>query len=191
MFLCGKACNMDNPWTTLTEETVYDNPWIRVSHRDVITPTGTDGIYGLVHFKNIAVGIVPIDEAGNTWLVGQYRYALGQYSWEIPEGGSPIGAESPLESAKRELREETGILADSWQEIARLHTSNSVTDEAGVVYLAQQLSYGEAAPEETEELRVKKLPFREAVEMVHRGEITDALSMVALMRAARVVDGME
>ena len=177
---------MDNPWITLTEKTVYDNAWIRVSHRDVITPTGTDGIYGLVHFKNIAVGIVPIDEAGNTWLVGQYRYALGQYSWEIPEGGSPIGAESPLESARRELQEETGLSAQSWEEIARLHTSNSVTDEAGVVYLARQLAYGEAAPEETEELRLRKLPLSEAVEMVHCGEITDALSMVALMRAAVV-----
>lgn len=178
---------MKNPWKTLSEKKVYDNPWISVSHREVITPTGTAGIYGLVQFKNIAVGIVPVDEAGYTWLVGQYRYALGQYSWEIPEGGSPIGSESPLESAQRELREETGIRAESWQEIATLHTSNSVTDEAGVLYLARGLSFGAAAPEETEELQLRKLPFSEAVEMVHGGIITDALSMVGLMRAARVL----
>jgi len=179
---------MDSPWTTLSKKTVYDNPWISVSHREVITPTGTEGIYGLVHFKNTAVGIVPIDEAGNTWLVGQYRYALGRYSWEIPEGGCPIGAESPLESAKRELLEETGISAQDLQEIATFDTSNSVTDESGFLYLARHLSFGASAPEDTEELRVKKLPFAEALEMAHNGQITDAMSMIGLMRAARVLE---
>lgn len=173
---------MKNPWKTLSNDVVYDNPWIQVTHRRVITPTGTDGIYGLVHFKNLAIGIVPLDEEENTWLVGQYRYTLGQYSWEIPEGGCPIGEESPLESAKRELWEETGIRAEKWTKVLDLHTSNSVTDEAGMAFLAQGLSFGEAAPEHTEELQVRKLPFREALEMVFRGEITDALSMVGLMR---------
>ncbi|MCO6477878.1 MAG: NUDIX hydrolase [Phaeodactylibacter sp.] len=173
---------MKNPWKTLSNDTVYDNPWIQVTHRQVITPTGTDGIYGLVHFKNLAIGIVPLDEDRNTWLVGQYRYTLGQYSWEIPEGGCPIGAEIPLESAKRELLEETGIRAEKWTKVLDLHTSNSVTDEAGMAFLAQGLSFGQAAPEHTEDLQVRKLPFREALEMVFRGEITDALSMVGLMR---------
>ncbi|MCB0550238.1 MAG: NUDIX hydrolase [Phaeodactylibacter sp.] len=173
---------MKNPWKTLSNDVVYDNPWIQVTHRKVITPAGTDGIYGLVHFKNLAIGIVPLDEEGNTWLVGQYRYTLDQYSWEIPEGGCPIGAESPLESARRELMEETGIRAEKWTAVLDLHTSNSVTDEAGMIFLAQGLAFGQAAPEETEELKVRKLPFREALEMVFRGEITDALSIMGLLR---------
>lgn len=173
---------MKNPWKTLSKEIVYDNPWIQVTHRQVITPRGTEGIYGLVHFKNLAIGIVPLDEEENTWLVGQYRYALDQYSWEIPEGGCPIGLESPLESARRELAEEAGIRAGKWTKVLDLHNSNSVTDEAGMVFLAQELSFGQPDPEDTEELQIRKLPFREALEMIFRGEITDALSMVGLMR---------
>ena len=172
---------MQNPWRTLKKETVYDNPWISISHRDVINPAGNPGIYGVVHFKNIAVGIVPLDEDNNTWLVGQYRYTLDQYSWEIPEGGCPAG-ESTLEAAQRELEEETGIKAASWEPLLELHTSNSVTDEYGVAYLARGLSFGAAAPEETEDLKVKKLPFQEAYQMVMDGRITDVLSMVAIMK---------
>lgn len=178
---------MKNPWTTLSNEEVYDNPWIQVTHRKVLTPAGTDGIYGLVHFKNEAIGIVPIDEEGYTWLVGQYRYTLEQYSWEIPEGGCPIGAESPLESAKRELLEETGLRAAQWAHILDFHTSNSVTDEAGKIYIARQLTQGQAQPEETEDLKVKRLPFEEALQMVYRGEITDLMSIAGLMRAAVVL----
>ena len=181
--------SMKNPWATRSIQQVYDNAWIQVTHREVTTPTGTDGIYGLVHFKNLAIGIVPLDEEENTWLVGQYRYTLEKYSWEIPEGGCLIGAESPLESAKRELVEETGIRAQKWTKVLDLHTSNSVTDEAGMAFLAQELSFGAAQPEETEELQVKKLPFREALEMVFRGEITDALSMVSLMRVGYLLGG--
>ena len=180
---------MKNPWKTRSSKLVYDNPWIQVTHREVVTPAGTDGIYGLVHFKNLAIGIVPLDEEENTWLVGQYRYTLEQYSWEIPEGGCLIGAESPLESAQRELAEETGIRARRWMRILDLHTSNSVTDEAGMAFLARELAFGPPRPEETEELKVKKLPFREALEMVFRGEITDALSMVALMRVGYLLGG--
>ena len=180
---------MKNPWATHSIQQIYDNAWIQVTHREVTTPTGTDGIYGLVHFKNLAIGIVPLDEEENTWLVGQYRYTLEQYSWEIPEGGCLIGTESPLESAQRELAEETGIRAQKWTKVLDLHTSNSVTDEAGMAFLAQELSFGAAQPEETEELQVKKLPFREALEMVFRGEITDALSMVSLMRVGYLLGG--
>ena len=172
---------MKNPWTTRSSRIAYDNPWIQITHREVITPAGTDGIYGVVHFKNIAIGVVPLDEALNTWLVGQYRYTLDEYSWEIPEGGCPLGS-GPLEAAKRELAEETGIHAARWTKILGLHTSNSVTDEAGLVFVAQGLSFGEAEPEETEELAVRKLPFAEALEMVFNGQITDVLSQVALMR---------
>ncbi len=176
-----------NPWTTLTEKTVYDNPWISVSHRDVLNPSGGKGIYGLVHFKNLAIGIVPLDKDYNTWLVGQYRYTLNAYSWEIPEGGGILG-QPALDSAKRELKEETGITATKWTKILDLHTSNSVTDEAGLTFVAQELSFGESAPEETEELVIKKLPFSEAVEMVMNGEITDALAMVSIMKTQLMID---
>jgi 8-oxo-dGTP pyrophosphatase MutT (NUDIX family) len=172
---------MRNPWQTLSIQEVYDNRWIKVTHREVLTPAGTPGIYGVVHFKNLAIGIVPIDDEGYTWLVGQYRYPLDQYTWEIPEGGCPQGTD-PLETAKRELKEETGMQAEHWEQIIDFHTSNSVTDEYGISYLATGLSHGEAEPEETEELQVKKVPIEEAIGMVLRGEITDALSMMALMK---------
>jgi 8-oxo-dGTP pyrophosphatase MutT (NUDIX family) len=160
----------------------YDNPWIRVEHREVINPSGGAGIYGLVHFKNVAIGILPIDNEGFTWLVGQYRYTLNRYSWEIPEGGCPIGT-APLDSAKRELLEETGIRAQRWTRILETHLSNSVTDEYGIAFVAQGLEFGEAQPEETEDLRLRRLPFAETVEMVLRGDITDTLSMVTILAA--------
>jgi 8-oxo-dGTP pyrophosphatase MutT (NUDIX family) len=170
-----------NPWQTIKTTVAYDNPWIAVHHSDVINPSGNPGIYGVVHFKNLAIGIVPLDEALNTWLVGQYRYTLDQYSWEIPEGGCPLGTD-PLEAAKRELREETGIEAQNWQKILDIHVSNSVTDEAGMAFVARNLTFGEAEPEETEQLRIRKLPFAEALDMVMRGDITDSLSVAALMK---------
>lgn len=171
-----------NPWRTLSINQVYDNPWIQVTHREVLNPSGGAGIYGIVHFKNVAIGIVPLDTGGFTWLVGQYRYALGRYSWEIPEGGGPVG-EPVLESAQRELLEETGIRAQKWTPLLEMHLSNSVSDEYGVVFLAQELSFGAAQPEETEQLQVRRLPFSEALEMVLGGEITDSLSVAALLKA--------
>lgn len=171
---------MKNPWITLKRKTVYENPWISVTHSDVLTPTGTDGIYGLVHFKNRAIGIVPLDKDGNTWLVGQFRYALNEYSWEIPEGGAPIG-EDNLDAAKRELKEETGITAKKWTKILNFATSNSVTDELGTCFVAQDLEFGEMELEETEDITVKKLPFEAALQMVFEGKITDALSIMGLM----------
>lgn len=170
-----------NPWQTLTRKTAYDNPWIRVEHREVLNPSGGPGIYGVVHFKNTAVGIVPLDSEGCTWLVGQYRYTLERYSWEIPEGGGAVGSD-PLEAAKRELLEETGITARLWTPLLELHTSNSVTDEYGVVYVAQDLELGKSQPEETEELHIRRVPFSEAVDMVMHGAITDALSMIAVLK---------
>ena len=174
---------MENPWKTLSEKTAYDNPWIKVTHREVLNPSGNPGIYGVVHFKNLAIGVVPVDRQLNTWLVGQYRYTLNAYSWEIPEGGCPLGTE-PLDTAKRELIEETGIRANSWQKILDFHTSNSVTDEAGTAYLATDLSFGESAPEDTEDLVVKKMPLAEAIQWVEEGRITDSLSIMALQKVA-------
>lgn len=170
-----------NPWTTLSGEVKYDNKWIKVTEYQVINPGGGKGIYGKVHFKNIAIGVIPMDKEKNTWLVGQFRYALNEYSWEIPEGGAPVG-EDPIEAAKRELKEETGMTANKLTLLTKLHTSNSVTDEVGYVFLAEDLEDGENNLEETEaDLKVKKLPVAEAVDMVLRGEITDSMSMIGLL----------
>jgi 8-oxo-dGTP pyrophosphatase MutT (NUDIX family) len=174
-----------NPWKTLNSRTVYENPWISVRHEDVINPGGGKGIYGVVHMRNKATGVVPIDAEGNTYLVGQYRYTLNEYCWEIPEGGSPEGTD-PLESAKRELKEETGFTAARWTTISRIHTSNSVTDEEGFIYMAEELTAGDTNPEETEDLKVWKLPLKEAVQMVMDNRITDAISVAGLLKAARL-----
>ncbi len=170
-----------NPWKTLTIEEVYDNPWINITHRKVLNPAKQNGTYGKVHFKNTAVGVLPLDEENNTWLVGQYRYTLEKYSWEIPEGGCLEGIE-PLQAAKNELQEETGITANKWTKVLDIHTSNSVTDEFGICYLAQDLSFGVASPEPCEDLVVKKVTFETAFEMVMNGEITDSLSMATIMK---------
>lgn len=175
-----------NPWKTLSEKEVYGNPWIRITHREVINPGGGNGIYGVVHFKNKAVGVVPVDQEGYTYLVGQYRYTLSEYSWEIPEGGAPF-EEDPLEAAKRELKEETGFIAQQWQLISRIHTSNSVTDEEGFLFLATGLLSGESEPEETEDLRIKRVLLSEAVEMVMDNRITDSLSIAGILKAARIL----
>ncbi|CAG0880297.1 unnamed protein product [Darwinula stevensoni] len=178
--------NEENPWVTLTCHEVYDNNWINVTHRDVLNPAGGKGIYGMVHFKNAAIGIIPLDDDNNTWIVGQYRYTLEEYSWEIVEGGGTLGV-SLLDSAMRELLEETGIVASDWQQIAELHTSNSVTDEFGVVYIARGLTFTDADPEETELLQVRKLPFWELHKMAMRGEITDAMSLVGILKVAEML----
>ena len=177
--------NHENPWQTLSSQVVYENPWISVRHEEVINPGGGNGIYGVVHMKNKATGVVPIDAEGNTYLVGQYRYTLEEYSWEIPEGGSPWNTD-PLESAKRELKEETGFTAAKWTMIARFHLSNSVTDEEGFIYLAENLTPGETMPEETEDLKVWKLPLTEAVAMAMDNRITDSMSVAGLLKVARL-----
>ncbi|MFT4856808.1 MAG: ADP-ribose pyrophosphatase [Algoriphagus sp.] len=176
----------ENPWNTKKTILVYENPWIKVEENQIINPAGKDGIYGTVHFKNRAMAIIPIDKNGDTWLIGQFRYALNEYSWEIPMGGGLIGSDF-LESAKRELKEETGLMADKWTELLKIHTSNSVTDEVGVVYLAEDLTQGETEFEETEILQIRKLPFKEALEMVMSGEITDSISLAGILKAARVL----
>ncbi len=167
-------------WKTLETRTVYDNPWITVFEDQVVNPGGGRNIYGRIHFKNIAVAIIPLDGKGNTWLVGQDRYTLGRRSWEVPMGGAPFD-EDPLAAAQRELKEETGLLAARWTKIMSLHTSNSITDETGIVYVAEELTHGETAFEETEAIEVRKLPLTEAVGMALRGDITDAISVAALV----------
>jgi 8-oxo-dGTP pyrophosphatase MutT (NUDIX family) len=177
---------MTNPWKTLSTRDVYENNWIKLEEHQVINPAGGNGIYGKVHFKNKAIGIVPLDQDGNTWLVGQHRYTLNAYSWEIPEGGCPLGT-LPLDSAKRELKEETGMMAARWEQIMTFHTSNSVTDEEGFIFLAEELSFGANELEETEaDLVVKKVPFKVAIDMVMRGEITDSISVAGILKVARL-----
>lgn len=170
-----------NPWKTISEENIYDNPWINITEFQVINPSGNSGIYGQVHFKNKAIGVLPLDENLNTYLVGQFRLPLKQYSWEIPEGGGPLSGK-PLDSAKRELLEETGLKAAKWTEIQRMYLSNSVCDEEAIIYLAQNLEQFEAEPEETEQLTIRKLPFAEVYQMVCRGEITDAITVAAVLK---------
>lgn len=170
-----------NPWTILDSRKIYENNWIGLTEHQVINPSGGKGIYGEVHFRNYAIGILPLDEELNTWIVGQYRFPLKAYSWEIPEGGGPLGL-SPLDSAKRELQEETGLTATGWTEIQRMHLSNSVSNELAIIYVARGLTMGEAEPEETEELVVRKLPFEEAYQMAIDGRITDSMSVAALLK---------
>jgi ADP-ribose pyrophosphatase len=179
--------NENNPWKILESREIYDNPWIGVTEHKVINPRGGKGIYGVVHFKNLAIGILPLDQDLNTYLVGQYRFPLGRYSWEIPEGGGRLGVD-PLESAKRELLEETGLKAESWELIQEMDLSNSVSDEQAYIFLARDLSQHEAEPEETEELKIRKLPFEEAFQMVINGEITDSLSVAAILRTKIILD---
>ncbi|HEX9649007.1 MAG TPA: NUDIX hydrolase [Cyclobacteriaceae bacterium] len=175
-----------NPWKKISGSIVYENNWICVEDHKVINPSGNDGIYGKIHFKNVAVGIIPIDEENYTWLVGQYRYPLNQFSWEIPEGGGIIGGDY-LEAAKRELKEETGLVAGNWKEIQRMHLSNSVSDEEAIIYLAENLTQEQAQLDETEYgLEVKRLPFSDVLSMVSTGEITDSISVAGILTVARL-----
>lgn len=171
----------NNPWQTLSSKQVYENKWITVTEHEVINPSGGIGIYGKVHFKNIAVGIVALDQALNIWLVGQYRYTLNAYSWEIPEGGAEYGT-NPLEGAKRELKEETGVIAKEWKELFKMHLSNSVSDELAIIYLATELEQHDPEPEATEQLVVKKVALEEAWQMVETGEISDSISVAAITK---------
>ena len=176
--------NEENPWITHATREIYSNPWIALTEHDVTNPGGGKSLYGKVHFKAYAIGIIPLDEQQNTWLVGQHRYPLNEYSWEIPMGGGALDV-SRLESAKRELKEETGLSAKKWAELCKIHLSNSVSDEVGYAYLAQGLEEGETEFEETERLDIMKLPFRDTITMCEKGEITDSLSVAAIYRLAR------
>ncbi|HHP7242123.1 MAG TPA: NUDIX domain-containing protein [Cyclobacteriaceae bacterium] len=178
---------IENPWKTLSKKSIYNNPWIHLEEHQVLNPSGNEGIYGKVHFKNKAIGIIPVDDHLNTWLVGQYRYPLEEYSWEIPMGGGPREVDI-LESARRELKEETGLQADYWEMILRIHTSNSVTDEEGFVYMAKDLRQGAPEFEETEKLEIRKLTCKEAIDMVMRSEITDGLSVAGLLKLAKMLN---
>ena len=170
-----------NPWKILSSRVAYDNSWIKVTEFGVINPSGGKGIYGKVHFKNLAIGVIVLDMHLNTYLVGQFRFPAEKYSWEIPEGGSPLNIH-PLEGAKKELLEETGLVANSWEMILEMDLSNSVTDEHAIVYLAYDLEQHKPSPDETELLEIRKLPFDDAYQMVEDGTITDAITIAAIMK---------
>jgi len=177
----------NNPWKTIKSQVTYDNDWIKVTENQTINSAGGDGVYGVVHFKNIAIGIIPLDEDYNTWLIGQYRYPLKAYSWEICEGGG-LHKNDTLDSAKRELHEELGIKAEKWTNIMDVHLSNSVSDEKGVIYIAKGLSFHPPEPEEGEVLQIKKMPFSTVFQMVMDGELTDSLTIAGVLKTKLLID---
>jgi 8-oxo-dGTP pyrophosphatase MutT (NUDIX family) len=174
---------VDSRFVRRTRRVAYQNPWITVWHDEVTRPDDSPGIYGVVHFANLAAGVVVLDDDDRVALVGQHRYTLDGWSWEIPEGGVPAG-ETALEGVQRELREETGLEAASWREIARIDLSNSVTDERAVLFVATGLTQGRATPDPSEAIEVRWVAFDEALAMTLDGRITDAMSVVAIGRVA-------
>jgi 8-oxo-dGTP pyrophosphatase MutT (NUDIX family) len=170
------------PWAIRTAKTVYRNPWITVREYQATAPTGRPALYGVVNFQSYALAILPLHDDATVTLVGQHRFALADYSWEIPEGGGPIG-EDPLAGAQRELREETGLIGADWREVLRLQLSNSVTDEQAVGYIATGLTQAESDPDETEAFQLARVPFAEALDLVFRGIIVDVLTVAMLLRA--------
>jgi len=176
----------NNPWKCLNTRKIYENPWILVEEDQVLRPNGSEGIYGRVHMYNQAIGIIPLAENMDTWLVGQYRYPLNEYSWEIPTGGGPMH-EDKLYSAKRELREETGLIANKWRQLLRIHTSNSITDEEGFIFLAEDLKLGETDFDDTEDLQIWRLPLKDALDMAMDGRITDSMSLVAILKLSKIL----
>lgn len=183
----GWPADEPDPWTTLDARAVYDNRWINVEERQVLNPAGNPGIYGVVHFKNLALGALAVEPDLSLWLVGQYRYPLKAYSWEIPEGGGPLN-EPPLESIRRELLEETGLTANRWELLLTMHLSNSVSDEKALIWLATDLQQLAAQPEETESLQSICVPFDQALEAVLNGRITDSMSVAGILRLALMVE---
>ncbi len=180
---CHVDPSHDNPWRRVSRRVAYENPWLRLYHDDVMRPDGQPGIYGVVHFRHLAIGVVPMDAQDRVLLVGQYRYTLDHYSWEIPEGGGGFD-ESPEAAARRELAEETGYIGGKWRELCRAELSNSVTDEVTILFVATELEPGPASPEGTEKIEMRWVPFDEVMAMIARGEILDAMTVIPIQQLA-------
>lgn len=178
---------VDSPWQIKASEVKYANPWISITEHQVVNPSGNDGIYGVVHFRNYAVAIIPLDEDYNTWIVGQYRFPLDSYEWEVVEGGCPEGT-SPLDTAKRELHEEVGLQAEHYEMILEMQLSNSTTDEVSYSFVAKGLSYIGEKPEDDEKLAIKKIPFEELYQMTMRGEIRDGLAVATILKTKLLIE---
>jgi len=184
--MTDRKAAIDNPWQTLSTRLEFENPWFAITTHDTVAPDGSCPRYGKISFKNRAVAILPLDDSQHTWLVGQWRFPLGEYSWELPMGGAP--RDEPLEAAAlRELKEETGLTSTRLTLLLKTHTSNSVTDEEGYVFLAEGLTPGTPEFDETEQLEIRRLPFSEALAMVMDGRITDGISMAGILKLARIL----
>jgi len=172
------------PWTILSERLGYENPWMTVREFDVLRPDGSPGLYGVMEPRNLAIGVLPVFDNGDTLLVGQYRFALDAYSWELPEGGGPHGVD-PLMSARRELEEETGCTAQNWRKLLELDVSNSISSERAFCFLAWGLNEGQSDRESSEaDMITHRLPVHAAIAMAMSGKIRDSLTVIMLLTAA-------
>ncbi len=171
-----------NPWTLKRKTQPFENAWFRIDAHEVVRPDGADGTYDVIRIRRLAVGVLPIDADGAVHLVGQWRFPLERYSWEMPEGGAEPG-EDALECAKRELEEETGLSARTYQRILEMDLSNSLTDETAVIFIATDLTPGVASPEGTEVLERRTASFAEVLSRVVDGRIRDSLTVAAVLRA--------
>ena len=176
-----------NPWTLLKSQPIYENPWIKIRHDDVIHPNGVAGVFGIIEVKQTSVGVIPVDDDGYTYLVGQYRYPNENWFWEIPMGGVPHG-ESLEAGALRELEEETGLKAGRLQHIHKLHSLISISNSINETFLAFDLSLGQTKFDDAEQLKVKKILLKDAIKMAEQGEICDAISVAGLLRAKSILN---
>jgi 8-oxo-dGTP pyrophosphatase MutT (NUDIX family) len=172
-----------NPWVTQSSRIAYQNAWIRVREDLVLRPDGTPGLYGVVEIRP-SVGIVATDESDRIVLVGQWRYAPGRHSIEIPRGGSHPGERDILAVAKRELAEEAGLLARNWECLGTVDVCNGVSDDVQTLYWATGLSATEMNLDPEEDIVVQWQPFEEAVRMVMDGHITEVCSVAAILKVA-------
>ena len=171
-----------NPWIVKGVAHAFENDWFRIDEHDVIRPDGAKGYYGVIRVRRLAVGVLPIDAGGCVHLVGQWRFPLARYSWEMPEGGAEPG-EDARACAERELAEETGLRAREWVQVLEMDLSNSLTDEQAVIFIATDLSPGESDPDPTEVLKRRQARFLDVLERVADGRIRDTMTVAAMLRA--------
>lgn len=170
------------PWRSQSTRIVYENPWLALTEHEAVAPTGAPALYAAVRYRNLAIGVLPLHDDGSVTLVGQHRFPLADYSWELPEGGAPMG-EDPLDGARRELAEEAGLAASDWRQVLRFQLSNSITDERGFGYVALGLSPTPVAPDPTEVFQIVRRPFAELLDLAVRGRLQDMITVALLLRA--------